>query len=405
MGRKPRQRKNGDGTIITFRNKKKQIIGYAAELTTGWQDSKRQKVRSARYKERTEAEAALLQLRKQHQQGITPTDKHRTLRDYLAEWIADAALDHRPRTIEAYRWAIDRHIVPHIGDTEIGQISTPLLKNLIKTLKRQKLAPKSIGLVRTALRQALEPLVDDLFEYNPADRAKAPEVKKQTVGKALTIDQVAALIDAARGNRLDVALRLCFSFGLRRGEVCGLRWKDIDLDRGILTVNGTLGYVQGQGLMWGATKTENGQRSFKLPASLQAALRWHQTRQEAERKAMGNKWITPASADEEYVFVSVREGCALHPAQLYVAFRRVATAIGLEGYRLHDLRHSAASFLHLQRAPKKLISEFMGHANTRITDDVYTHLFQDELNEAADTIEQGLEAAIERRRITGGSSV
>lgn len=71
----------------------------------------------------------------------------------------------------------------------------------------------------------------------------------------------------------------------------------------------------------------------------------------------------------------------------------------------HDLRHSAASFLHVQRAPKKTISAFMGHASTRITDDIYIHLFHDELNEAADQIEQGLEGAFERRRKTGESGV
>jgi len=405
MPRKPRLRKNGDGTIITFRKKNK-ITGYAAEITTGWDaDGKRQKVRSPRYKERTDAEAALVRLHKQHQHGIKLADKQQILRDYLAEWIEEIALDHRPRSVATYRWAIDRHIVPHIGDTELQHVSTPLLKKLLTTLKRQGLAPKSIGLVRTVLRQALEPLVEVVFEYNPTDRAKPPKVEKQTTGKALTIDQIAALLDAARGQRLDVALRLCFSFGLRRGEVCGLRWKDIDLEHGILTINGTLGYVTGQGLLWGETKTDSGQRGFKLPAPLRAALTWMKTRQEAERKLMGNKWITPANADVDYVFVAMRTGGPLNPFMLYTAFRRAAKAIGLEGYRLHDLRHSAASFLHAQRTPKKNISAFMGHANTRITDDIYTHLFQDELNEAADQIEEGLEAAFARRRKMTGSGL
>jgi integrase len=284
--------------------------------------------------------------------------------------------------------------------------STPMLRKFFNALARKKLAPKSISLIRTVIRQALEQLVeDDVFEYNPCDRAKAPKGEKTTAGKAFTIDQIAALLDAARGERLDVALRICFSFGLRRGEVCGLRWKDIDLDNGLLTINGTLGYVPGSGLLWGEAKTESGQRAFKLPQSLIAALSWHKTRQEAERKTMGERWNAVANDDVDYVFIAVRSGGALNPGQLYKAFKRAAKVIELEDFRLHDLRHSAASFLHVQRAPKKTISVFMGHASTRITDDIYTHLFQDELNEAADQIEQGLEAAFERRRKTGDSGL
>jgi integrase len=407
MARKPRQRKNGDGTIITFKSKGK-IIGYAAEMTIGWDtDGKRQKVRSPRFKLRPDAEAALVKMRKQHEQGVKLDAKPQTFEEHLEEWIEGIALVHRPRTVVTYQWAIDKHIVPALGKEDVRHIRTPMLRKFFKALMRKKLAPKSIGLIRTVIRQALELLVeDDVFEYNPADRAKGPPSDKATTGKALTIDQIAALLEAARGERLDVALRLCFSFGLRRGEVCGLRWCDVDLENGILIVNGTLGYVGGQGLLWGPVKSESGQgRAYKLPQSLTAALQWLETRQEAERKAMGDKWAPVASEAVNYVFVAARTGGALNPGRLYDAFKRAAKIAGLEGFRPHDLRHSAASFLHVQRAPKKTISVFMGHASTRITDDIYTHLFQDELNEAADQIEQGLEAAIERRRKTGDSGL
>jgi integrase len=406
MARKKRERRNGEGTIITFRSRGK-VNGYAAEITIGWDaDGKRQKVRSSRFKTRPEADAALVKLLKQHEQGVKLDAKPQTMAGYLDEWIEDFALHHRPRSVATYRWAIDVHIVPALGNEDVRHIRTPMLRKFFNKLARQGLAPKSIGLIRTVIRQALEQMVDDsVFEYNPADRAKGPTIDKQTTGKALTIDQVAALVEATRGDRLDVALRLCFSFGLRRGEVCGLRWRDIDLDNGMLTINGTLGYVPGSGLLWGDAKTESGQRSFKLPQSLVAALRWQRTRQEAERKAMGDKWAPVDGDDADYVFVGARLGKPLNPNILYNAFKRAAKAIGLEGFRLHDMRHSAASFLHVQRAPKKTINAFMGHASTRITDDIYTHLFQDELNDAADTIEQGLEAAIERRRKTGESGV
>ena len=136
------------------------------------------------------------------------------------------------------------------------------------------------------------------------------------------------------------------------------------------------------------------------------------------RRFTGRNWIAPSAgsdghdrsiAKKEPAYVRARQ---LHSHEGHVrtcwqeyARKRAAKIAGIEGFRPHDLRHSAASFLHVQRAPKKTISVFMGHASTRITDDIYTHLFQDELNEAANQIEQGLEAAIERRRKTGDLGV
>jgi integrase len=404
MARRPRQRRNGEGTVITFRKKGKPI-GYCAELTVSWnEDGKRMKVRSRRFKERTDAEAELAKLRKQHEQGIDLTTKPQTLRDYGADWLDDFELRARKSSVVTYRLAFMKHIIPQLGDTEVRQIRTPSARKFLTTLTRRGLAPKTVTLIRSVLHQILEQAVeDDLLEYNPVDRAKGPEIKKGA-GKAMTLDQVAALLEAARGERLELALRLLFVFGLRRGEVCGLRWKDIDLENGTLTITGTLGYVPGYGLMRGDPKSETGERAFKLPASLIAAFRWHQTRQAAERKAMGGRWRTPANVDEDYVFVSATTGGALDSDRIYDAFKRAAKQIGLEGFSPHSLRHSAASYLHIKRAPKKTISVYLGHSDTRITDDIYTHLFQEELNEAAELVEDGLEAAIEKRRKTGGSA-
>jgi integrase len=404
MARRPRQRRNGEGTIITFR-KKGRPVGYCAELTVGWDENgKRMKVRSRRFKEKTDAEAELIKLRKQHEQGIDLTLAPQTLRDYGGEWLDDFALHARPSSVATYRSAFTTHIAPRLGDTDVRQIRTPAVRKFVNTLTRQGLAPKTVALIRTVLHQMLEQAIeDDLLEYNPVDRAKGPEIKKGA-GKAMTLDQVAALLEAARGERLALALRLLFVFGLRRGEVCALRWKDIDLERGTLTIRGTLGYVTGYGLLYRETKSDE-VRIFKLPASLIAAFRWHQTHQEAERKAMAGRWRTPASADEAYVFITARSGGPLNSAQIYRDFLRAAKQIDLKGFSPHSLRHGAASYLHIKRAPVKTISTYLGHSDTRTTSDIYIDVFAEELNEAAELIEDGLEAAIERRRKTGGSSL
>jgi integrase len=398
-----RQRRNGEGTIITFKRKGKPDT-FAAELTIGWQDGKRMKIRSKRFKSRPEAEAELVKMRKQHEQGVNLAAKPQTLGEYGADWLDDFELNARKSTVAVYRSMFNGHIVPQLGALEVRQIRTPAVRKFINGLTRQGLAPKTVALIRTVLRQILEQAVeDDILEYNPCDRAKGPKTDK-SAGKAMSLGQVAALLDAARGDRLELALRLLFVFGLRRGEVCGLRWKDVDLVHGTLTIRGTLSYVPGHGLLYGETKSDE-VRVFKLPASLIAAFRWHHTHQEAERKAMAERWITPASADVDYVFIGVQRGGPLSSSLIYDAFKRAAKTIGLEGFSPHSLRHAAASYMHAKKAPLKTISAYLGHSDTRTTSDIYIDVFDDELNEAAQMIEDGLEAAIEQHRKTGGSAL
>jgi integrase len=111
-----------------------------------------------------------------------------------------------------------------------------------------------------------------------------------------------------RGDELELAIRLALTFGLRRGEVAGIHWDDVNFTAGTLTINGSLGSIMGQGLVYGPPKTDSGRRTFKLTADLIAAFRWRKTHLEAQREAMGDKW-----KDSPYVFVSTKTGGPINP--------------------------------------------------------------------------------------------
>jgi integrase len=267
---------------------------------------------------------------------------------------------------------------------------------------KRKLAPKSVILIHTVLHAALDQAVEwKLITDNPADGITLPRVERGPL-KALTRPQAKAFILAARGERLELALRLLLSLGLRRGEVAGLRWCDIDFENGRLHINGTLTYIEQIGLVWDTPKNHR-RRSLKLPAKLVAALRWHQTRQAAERKAMGDKWKTPASPDVDYVFVASTTGGALNSDQIYVTFKRVAKAAGLpDHFSPHSLRHSCASFLYAEGVPDKVISTHLGHSNTNITKEIYISLYQDTLDDTAERVEKLLDDDIDERLMGEG---
>lgn len=386
-----RQRRNSSGTIVTLKRKSGTV--YTPELTIGWEAGKRQKVRGRIYPTWDEANNALEELKKQHRRGIDLTDRQ-DLAYFLDDWIDNTfAPANKPKSVTSYRWGA-RHIKAALGDKPIQRLTGQQIQRFITSLSHapHKLAPKSVILVHTVLHAALEQAVKwKLITDNPADGITLPRVKKGPV-KALDRAQARAFMEAARGEPLELGLRLMLSLGLRRGEVSGLRWCDIDFENGRLYVNGTLTYVEGMGLVWDTTKG-NRTRALKLPAKLIASLRWHQTRQNAERIAMEGKWA-PKSDDpaHDYVFISPTNGGPLNSNGLYVAFKKVAKLVGLpDHYSPHSLRHSCASFLYAEGVPDKVISTHLGHSSTNITKEIYISLYQDTLDDTAERVERILD--------------
>jgi integrase len=382
---KPRKRE-ADGTWVQWLD-----LGYANGKRI------RKKVEA---KDRATVMHKVAELRRKHAAGIDITQKPESMAILLKTWLTeDFAPNARRKSIETYNWVLDHCLIPQIGGELPDELNRRHVQGMMAALSREGMSPKTITLARTVLRQALQQaVIDGLLDRNVVTLTKPPKLARSP-GKALSREQARALLEAARGERLEVAIRVALSLGLRRGEICGLRWSDIDFTHGTLTVNGTMVYVTGGGLTWGEPKTESGHRTLKLGAKLLAALRWHQTRLAAERSAMGAQW-----QPSEYVFVSVTNGGPLNPGTLYFAFRRIAARAGLEGYRLHDLRHSCASFLAAQGYTRKQAQEILGHANPQITEALYTHLFPDSVADVGDRIEEYLDDqdAPDERRRSGG---
>jgi integrase len=263
---------NGEGSIVTIKRKGK-IVGYAPEISLGFVDGKRKRKRGDSYKTRGEARTALAELKGQHESGVDLLAKAPKVKDYFPAWLKDFARKGRPKSVETYRWAIDKVIIPQLGDISLKKLTTMRLDGWFAQLLDgsadcKPRAAASVGLVRTVLLQGFKQAKKwGLVTVNPVLETTPPTIGPSRT-KVLTNDQAAAFLEMAQGDPLELALRLLLALGLRRGEVCGLRWSDIDLERGTLTVNGTLQYIHGHGLLYGPPKTESGRRGFTLPT-------WH----------------------------------------------------------------------------------------------------------------------------------
>lgn len=207
-----------------------------------------------------------------------------------------------------------------------------------------------------------------LITHNPfKDVVKPRPGTKKAI--FLSPEQTQTLLTAAQDYRLYTAIRIMLSLGLRRGEVCALRWDDIDFETKRLTVKATLNFIKTIGRIEGKPKSESGRRILPIPAALLAALRWHKTAQDRERALLGY-------GKSDYVFTAAEGDLSLNPNNLYTAVKQMIGETDFpQDLTPHDLRHSCASFLIAQNVHAKVISAILGHTSIRITLDLYGHPF------------------------------
>lgn len=317
------------------------------------------------------------QLSKMQRGEYTPPTKL-TVAEHMRAWLAGRTKI-RPSTRHGYAKNIDTHIIPRIGDVEVQQLTRSRIARFYGELVAERgLSARSVRHVHTVLRCALADLVPEALSRNPCDRVELPTVNAEAM-RTWDAADVRAFLDHARDDRLYALWMLALATGARRGELCGLTWRSVDLEAGTVTITDTLLDVGGV-LTDGKPKTARGGRVVPLDTRTIAALRAHKRHQAEERLAFG-------AGFNERGLVFVREdGSPVHPAWLTRRWRQIVKASGAPMIRLHDARHTSASMALAAGIPISVVSERLGHAKTSITLDVYAHVMPAQHREAADKL-------------------
>ena len=274
-----------------------------------------------------------------------------------------------------------------LGRTAIRRLRPEHLESLYHRMLhptdgRRPLAPKTVLEVHLIIRGALgDAIRRGLVSRNVALLAHAPKLRSipRVEQQAWTAEQLQVFLRSAAGHRLFPAFWLAATTGVRRSELLGLRWDDIDLRDATLSVNRGLVAV-GYELHESRGKTRNSRRRIDLDPTTVSVLTAWRGWQKAEHAAVGIE-------DRGWIFTDA-EGNPVHPHAISQAFERIATRAGVPAIRLHDLRHTHATLLLKAGAHVKVVSERLGHANPAFTIETYQHVLPGMQADAARVFEQ-----------------
>jgi len=279
----------------------------------------------------------------------------------------------RDSTHRSYAHHIQRYLVPMLGGRQLADLTTPDVNALTAQLGKGKdrggfgLAPQTVRLVHATLRVALADAVRwGLVPSNVAVGAQLPQRRRPEI-KVWDATQLRTFLEATEKHALGPVFALIAHTGLRRGEAVGLRWQQVDLDRGRLLVDHQLVEQSYHLVTSGEPKTRRGHRVISLDSGTVDLLRRHRQRQDEQRSASG------LSGTATYVFTR-SDGEHLAPHLLTQSLPRLARQAGLPEIRLHDLRHTHATLGLAAGVPAKVMADRLGHSSVLLTLDTYSHV-------------------------------
>ncbi|HJT55260.1 MAG TPA: site-specific integrase [Ktedonobacteraceae bacterium] len=358
------RRGNGEGTIYERANGT-----YAATFTLA--GGKRRTLYAKTYKE---AQEKLKRALYEQQQGTLVTAAQQTVAQYLTDWLEHSQKQSvRPRTYERYEEIARLHIIPALGRHKLHQLSAQHVQAFYTQKLEAGLSALTVISFHNLLHKALDTAVRwGLVARNVCDAVSPPRRRRFEV-KPLTLEQVQRLLAAVEDHRLAALFKLALATGMRRGELLGLKWQDIDLAKGTLQVRRVLSRIPsrlpGKGYAEAEPKTQRSRRTIVIAPFALSALKEHRARQLGEKERAGAAW-----QEHDFVFCTPL-GTHLNPTRdmldLLKAFLKRA---GLPDIRFHDLRHSSATLLLSLGVHPKVVQEILGHSQISMTLDIYSHV-------------------------------
>ncbi|HUF53689.1 MAG TPA: site-specific integrase [Dehalococcoidia bacterium] len=353
-----KRRGNGEGAIF-----KRGDGRWTATLTL-------EQGRRKSYYGKTRAEVAdkLAAALTERQNGSLIPREQVTVSAYLERWLRDAAAPAvRATTMMGYERMIRLHINPNIGKTRLARLTPEALSRLYRELLDQGMAPKYVRLIHALLHRALKQAVRwRMVNVNVADAVDAPSAPRREF-HALNAAEARRFLEVSLTDSNHALYVLALTCGMRQGEILGLRWADVDLDGGWLSVSQQVQRI-GKKWVFSEPKTSRGRRRLALPTIAVHALREQRIRVASQRLK------APAWEDHDLVFPNLIGRPIEKQNLMRRSFKPLLERAGLPNIRFHDLRHSAATIMLAMGEHPRVVQERLGHSTIAVTMDVYSHV-------------------------------
>ena len=372
-----KRRPQGDGTI-----RKRSDGRWEARIIVGHKNDGSPMYKSAFAKTQKSALKQLHQLIDLYRDVDLTEECRMTLGEWLDKWLDEYMIfTIRESTLDSYRAMVKNQVKPFIGGKQIASLTTADMQKFYNKIKKagrvrehpihgKTLADSMVRGVHMMLHEALDTAVKErLIAKNPTNGTTVPKCnypEKQILGDS----QLDTFLEAIKGEEYwDAFFYVEVMTGLRRGEICGLKWQDINFEENKLQVKRSVSVKKGGGVSIGETKTETGVRSILMPPSVADVL------QNRKQRAI-TEWVFPNFMHPEQ---------PISPATAYRKLKIILKHAGLPLIRFHDLRHTFATHATHGGVDPKTLAGILGHTNASFTLDTYTHVTSD-MQKAASNI-------------------
>lgn len=305
----------------------------------------------------------------------------------------------RRSTLSRYQGLLRRYVLPAIGKKRLSALTPADVRLMLARVANQRsaarkgqveedrpqLSARTVQQVHAVLRAVLSAAVrEELIARNVAKLVQVPSPVQQEINP-WTDEEARLFMASAKTHRLHALFVAALALGLRRGELLGLRWTDIDFGASQLRVMQTLQRIKGEGVVFGPPKSRRSRRVLTMPAILIRALKRHRAAQDDDRREAGPEWL------ETGLIFTTSTGRHVEPRNLNTAYTRLLARAGVRAIRFHDLRHTCATLLLARGVSPRIVMDILGHSQIAVTMNIYGHVIPAMQEEAADKIDAALQ--------------
>ncbi|MCM3004935.1 site-specific integrase [Priestia koreensis] len=366
---------------------------YIVDVGRDPQTGKRQQKTKGGFPRLKDAQLALRKLLSEIDENKYIAPSKETLAEYLEHWFTHYEKRIKVTTVCTRKYLMDKHLIKEnpFSNKELSKITTRDIDAFYNLKLDEGYSTSTIRKIHQMLNQAFNQAVKwSKVTNNPVLAADPPSVKKVEM-KIWSFNEIDLFLEHCKEERHHITFLLAIYTGMRRGEILGLKWSDIDFEKKTIRVQRSLSHVTNEGYILSTPKTTKSIRYVPIPKMLLDELHSHKNRQKEWNERLG-----PDYSDQDLV-ICTEMGSFQDPRNVLRVMKRIMKAANVSPIRFHDIRHTHASILISEGVDIVRVAARLGHANPKITLETYAHLISDVDNEAADIFHNALKTAREQK--------